>query len=114
MELLQIEIVKADPELETLRYIAAISGGLVVLLLFVIAYFLKDRNKLINELSKEVIHLTKNLAVLNQYIEDCIPDLKKEVKELNRKMLSQGEDLIRIRSHIGMNGNGKNKYDEKV
>jgi len=108
MTLLQIQ--DANLNNETLRFVSIISGIIIMLLLGIIAHFLKKRNDLIDDLSREVIILTKNLAVLNRYIEDCIPDLKKEIGEIKRKIESQGEDLIRIRAHLGVNG--KNKKDE--
>jgi hypothetical protein len=70
-------------DIETAKFVISIAGAIIVVLLGIVSYFLKEINGIVNDLKVSVIQL-KEFAKNQQAINDQIVEIFKRLNDLDK------------------------------
>jgi len=93
-----IELAKANPDIETLKLTLWLAGGIITLLLLVVAYFLKKQIRVSEVLTMAVNNLITAVKLIEQQQSERDPRTERRLNEHSAIMKEQGERIIALES----------------
>jgi beta-lactamase regulating signal transducer with metallopeptidase domain len=95
-----IELVKANPDIETLKLTLWVAGGIITLLLMVVAYFLKKQISVSEVLTTAVNNLTTAVKLIEQQQSERDPRTERRLNEHSRELKEHKERIVKIETTL--------------
>lgn len=101
------EVLKTNPDYETLRLTVVLAGILISILLGVVAFFLKEQIAIQKTLTKAVNNLTTAVTVLESQNKDRYPVIERRLNEHGRRIDNLETRVTRITTTCEIHHGGK-------
>lgn len=98
-----IELAKANPDIETLKLTLWIAGGIITLLLAVVAYFLKKQISVSEILTTAVNNLTTAVKLIEQQQSERDPRTERRLNEHAGRLDEHDRRITRVETTCNLN-----------
>jgi beta-lactamase regulating signal transducer with metallopeptidase domain len=98
-----IELTKANPDVETLKLTLWAAGGIIALLLAVVAYFLKRQIAVSEILTRAVNNLTTAVTVLESQQKDRHPVIERRLNAHAKRLDEHDVRIARVETTCSLN-----------
>ncbi len=95
-----VEVVKANPDLETLKLTLWIAGSIIALLMSVVAFFLRKQIFVSETLTLAINELTKAVTIQETKDKERHPLIDRRLNEHSAKLKEHGERIAVIETKI--------------